>query len=140
MEPRDPRAYANLADLYRSLERDGEGEKVLRDGIARARDSADLLHALGLLHVRTKRVRASLRYLEQAAEARPRNPRYSYVFAVALDSVGEKDRAIAVLERTHRRHPGDRNVLAGLVGYLRARGDKKRAVFYLRKLRALDGR
>jgi len=49
-------AYASLADLYRGLGSDREGEEVLRAGLEVAPNSADLHHALGLLFIRGKRL------------------------------------------------------------------------------------
>ena len=44
--------YVNLADAYRQLGREVEGEKLLRRGLALLPRAADLHHALGLLLVR----------------------------------------------------------------------------------------
>ncbi len=60
-------AYANLADLYRALGSDREGEEVLRSGLDVDPESAGLRHALGLLHIRAKRLDEAVAELKRAA-------------------------------------------------------------------------
>ncbi|MEE9126618.1 MAG: tetratricopeptide repeat protein, partial [Planctomycetota bacterium] len=135
-------AYFNLADLYRAQGREQDSEKVLHQGLGRVSNSAELHHALGLLLVRRKRTPEALRHLERAADLRPQNPRFGYVFGVALHDTGQPDRAMLVLERTHRRNPGDASVLRALVSYHRERasgnpGALDQAIHFARKLRQL---
>ena len=98
----------NLADLYRTQGRDADGERVLRKGLEIAPHSADLHHALGLLLVRAKRLPEALPAFARATELDPDASRYAYVYAVALNSTGQGQQAIAELERAHALHPGDR--------------------------------
>ncbi len=108
LDPRSVRAYVNLADLFRVRRQDDEGERVLREGLSKVPRSGELHHALGLLLVRKSRLSDALPHLRQGAELAPENPRFSYVFAVALESAGRLGQAIAVLEKARQRHPGDR--------------------------------
>ena len=55
LDPNFAPGAVNLADLYRGVNRDEEGERVLRDAIKRSPADASLQHALGLLMVREKR-------------------------------------------------------------------------------------
>ena len=77
-------AYANLADLYRVLGRDAEGESVLRDGLKIAPKNAILHHALGLALVRMKRTDAALAELEQATTLDLRECALFLCYAMAL--------------------------------------------------------
>jgi hypothetical protein len=61
--------------------------------------------------------------LRRASELAPDNARYAYIYAVALNSAGAHDDAMAVLERTHARRPADRDVLIALVSVARDTGD-----------------
>src|SRR5262249_34026654 len=61
-------AAINLADLYRQLGRDREGEGVLRTAIAQSPQDAGLHHALGLLLTRMKQQVAALDELRRASE------------------------------------------------------------------------
>ena len=68
----------------------------------------------------------------------PENARYAYVYAVALNSTGAAGEAIALLEKTYRRHPADRDVLTALVSFARDSGDFTAALRYARELLTLD--
>jgi predicted Zn-dependent protease len=87
--------------------------------------------------VRQKRLDEALKALAKAAELAPDNARYSYVYAVALQSAGKPEQAIRVLAATHRAHPGDVDTLFALVSYSREGGHEKEALAYARALQAL---
>ncbi|MFO1109046.1 MAG: cytochrome c3 family protein [Bradyrhizobium sp.] len=121
-------AAVNLADLYRSRGRDGEGAQVLREAIARSDQDASLRHALGLTLVRLKLSDAALDELRRAAELEPERARYAYVYAVGLQSAGRRGDAIAVLKTSLQRHPNDRDSLAAMINLSREAGDAKAAL------------
>ncbi len=116
-------AYVNLADVDRLERRDDEGERTLRAGLAAAPASAELHHALGLLLVRSRRLPEALAELERAVELSPERPHYAYVYAVGLHDTGESQRAVAVLEAAHERHPGHERLVEALA-QLRAAADR----------------
>jgi Flp pilus assembly protein TadD len=95
---------------------------------------------LGLQYVRAKQMPQALSALATAARLQPDNARYGYVYAVALDGAGESARAIKILQEVHAKYPFDRDVLIGLVGFNKARGNTKEAMGYARKLVAMDPR
>ena len=128
----------NLADLYRALGRDAEGEKILREGSRIAPNSAILHHALGLALVRLKRTDDALGELERAIMLEPGNARFSYVYAVALHSTGKSDAAIKRLEKVLASNPNDRDILQALVSFYQARGENTAAKKYTERLRPLD--
>lgn len=129
-------AYVNLADSYRAHNRDRDGEKVLREGLAAADDAA-LRHALGLLLVREKRQGEALGELQQAVRLSPRDARYSYVLGVALHSAGKADQALEVLRAAHALHPADRAMLFALATFSRDSGHLQDARTYARQLVAV---
>jgi predicted CXXCH cytochrome family protein len=131
-------AYVNLAELYRGRGETVEERRLLVDAIQVAPDNAVAHFALGLLEVRQRRYEAALKSFERAVELDPETARYSYVYAVALESVDRRDDAIDVLEETAQRHPWDRDVLVALVDYLMAAEDHERARDYVEKLLAVD--
>ena len=113
-EPYFVPAFVNLADLHRERGAENESEQVLREALKLAPENADVRHALGLALVRMKRLEEALAELEIAANNRPDNPRYPYVYAVALHSAGKVDRAREVLRKAASLHPGDRDLQAFL--------------------------
>jgi Flp pilus assembly protein TadD len=96
------------------------------------------VYALGLLKVRQKQYQEALSLLAKAAMLQPSNSRYSYVYAVALNSTGHADGAIAVLEQAHQRRPADRQVLAGLIAFERDKGNLPSAITYAQQLVQLN--
>ena len=128
-------AYANLADLYRALGADADGEQTLKDGLRVAPDSADLHHALGLLYIRAKRLDAAVDELARAARLAPDNARYAYVHALALKETGDTEAALAVLTDAYQRNPADRDTLLALVTMNRDAGHLDDARGYAQALR-----
>ncbi len=82
--------------------------------IRMAPDMALLLHSRGLLLVRANRHDEALDDLRQAAQLAPEVARFSYVYAVALNSMGDPAAARAVLEAAQTLHPGDSDIAAFL--------------------------
>jgi len=110
LDPEFIPAYVNLADLYRAIGRDDDGRTVLKSGLQRAPDNADLLHALGLLEVRAKDLDAALPALQRAAKLAPDHARYAYVLALAEQAAGDLPAALATLQAARERHPQDRDI------------------------------
>ncbi len=138
IDPTFTPAAVNLADLFRILGRDGDAELVLRRAVAHAPKNPAALHALGLVLVREQRSRESMVWLAAAARLGADNPRYGYVYAVALHDAGRTDQAERVLDEVLRRRPYDRDSLAGQVAFHREAGDAPGARRYLARLRALE--
>jgi tetratricopeptide (TPR) repeat protein len=125
--PDAPAATMNLADLYRVLGREDDAEQLLRAGIADRPDEAAYRHALGLLLVRRQQPEAGLAELEAAVELAPENPRFAYVYAVALNSLGRSGEAITYLANVRERFPGDFDVHWALATMLRDQGQNEEA-------------
>ena len=131
-------SYVNLADLYREQGRDADGERVLRAALAIHPDGADLHHALGLLLVRQKRADQALDELATAAGQSPDNPRYVYVYAVALAGLGQQAKALTVLEQAQPRFSGDRDILVALLQWSAQAGDREATGRWAQRLHDLD--
>ena len=136
LDPGSVMTHVNLADLYRVLDRDDDGEKLLREGLARVPTSGELHHVLGLLLWRKRELvkdRSALRslggeslsHLEKAADLRPQNLRFGYVFAVALQGAGQLDRAIHVANKLRLLAPRDPGIRR-LIAELRAQAKQKK--------------
>jgi Flp pilus assembly protein TadD len=86
---------------------------------------------------RLKKPEAALAEFRRATELEPDNARYAYVYAVALNSSGQGDQAIAVLKESLARHPSDRDILSALIAFYRAAGDADSALAYAQRLSAI---
>jgi len=97
MEPYFTTARINFADMYRQFGQDNDAEEVLREGLALTPESAALHHSLGLVLVRLGRQDDGLIELRRAMELDRVNPRYSFVYAIALNSLGQPREATEFL-------------------------------------------
>lgn len=130
-------AAINLSDLYRQLGRDSDGERVLREALARSPRDGTLHHALGLTLVRQKRSEAALEELRQAAVLDPSKARYAYVYAIGLTSAGRRDEALAVVKESLRGHPNDLDLLSAAINLNREKGDVAAALPYAERMARL---
>lgn len=130
-------AYVNLAELRRAQGRDAEGDPILRAAIRVAPRDGSAHHALGLLLVRQRRYGEAVEELGQAVELNPDDPRFVYVYAVALNSTGAPEQAVAVLRAASAHHPTDLDILSALASISRDRGDLTGAIDAARRLVAL---
>jgi predicted CXXCH cytochrome family protein len=138
LDPKFVPAMANLADLYRELGKDKEGAEFLRAAITVEPNNAAIKHSLGLLLVRQRNYTEALPLFREAAALAPDNPRYVYVYAVALNSTGSAAEATEILERAHKQHPTDWDVLVTLIAFERDRGDLTAALTHAQELAALE--
>jgi tetratricopeptide (TPR) repeat protein len=138
LDPTFVPAAVNLADLYRSLGREADGEATLRTALQHSPSEPALLYALGLSMARLGQRAEALNLLASAASSDPRNARYAYVYAVALNDAGQGSAAIDTLERSIKAHPYDRESLTALVVYLGQAHDRGKAVLYARRLLQLE--
>ncbi len=129
-----PGAYVNLADALRQLGREPEAETVLRQGLAALPRDADLHHSLGLLLTRKGDKAAALNEFIEAAKLAPDNARYAYVHAIAVDSAGKREQALALLRSANKRHPNDLDILGALLSISRETGDRQAALRYAKQL------
>lgn len=138
LDPTFTPAAVNLADLYRARGRDDEAETVLRTALQRSPDDADVRFAFGLLQVRQRHKAAALDSFAAAVRLAPSNPRYAYVYAIALNDAGKSAAAVDVLERSVERNPYHRQSLAALAALSARAGDQVKALKYKRRLKQLE--
>jgi tetratricopeptide (TPR) repeat protein len=126
-------AAVSLADLYRQTGREDAGESILRTAIANVPGNAELHQALGLSLVRLKRLDDALVELRSAADMDRLNPRYSYIYGVALHSAGRQQEAIAYLKDSLVGQPENRDMIMAIISFSREAGDVDTARQYVEK-------
>lgn len=131
-------AYVNLADVHRSQGNEAEAEQMLREAIAVTPTAAPAHHALGLSLVRQRRIPEALAALAEAARLESGNPRYAYVYAVALHDTGSAAQALTALRASLARYPRDRDTLYLLATYAIETGRLSDARAYAARLSALE--
>jgi hypothetical protein len=107
-----PVSHQALAEFESRLGNEGLALEHSDQALAMAPDNALVRHSRGLLLVRLDRHDEALDELRRAAELAPMNPRFVYVYAVALNSLGDKEGAMRVIEEASINHPEDADIAA----------------------------
>jgi predicted CXXCH cytochrome family protein len=127
-------ALINLADMYREIGSDGEAGALLQRALEIAPDSANANHAYGLYLVRSGKQGEALDYLATATRQEDTNPRHVYVYAVALDSTGQTDAAIQIIDEASGRWPNNIDLYYLQVSYMDKTGNTQDIHRYLSPL------
>jgi tetratricopeptide (TPR) repeat protein len=130
-------AYGGLAQLFSATQREEQALAVLDEGLAVRKDSALLHHARGLSLIRLRQTDKAIESLAKAARLGAEVARYAYVFAIALNSTGRSDMALAELAAAHRKHPQDGEILMALVTINRDAGNREAAKTWAGKLQEI---
>ncbi len=134
LEPEYIPAAINLADLYRSQEKDDLVLPLLRETAAGHPDNIVVLQALGMALVREKNYTEALDHFAQAAKLAPEDIGIQMVHAIALNSTGKTQEAMTVLQSAYRRQPQHPDLLYTLATLYRDAGDPAAATRYAREL------
>lgn len=117
--------------------KEAETGKLLVKALAVASDSAGAQHAYGLHLIREKKINEAISYLKIAATIETAQPRYAYVYAVALDSTGSTGRAVDVLQAADERWPNQMDILNLLLMYAEKLNQLDKHLAYLSRLAAI---
>ena len=130
-------AIVNLVDLLRRDARNDDASKLLSDAVTRIPDSGTLWFSQGLHYIRLGDTEAGLASLKEAAALEEEGSRHRYVYAVALNDTGDKVEAMKTLESVNASHPGQPDILSGLLAFSRDAGDRGRYERYRKQLMAV---
>jgi predicted CXXCH cytochrome family protein len=137
LAPRQVPPRVDLADLYRATGREAEAETLLRQTISAVPDAAAAHHALGLSLIRQKRYAEAIQSLKHAAQLEPSQPRYDYVYAIALQSAGQPAEAHQVLIGALHKSPSNVDILTVLLQDSLKTRNLKEALSYAERLSVL---
>ena len=112
-------AMLNLADLHRATGRDGEAGELLLRALRTTPDSPQAALARGLWLVRQGREGEALPLFAEAVRLAPNVVQYPYVYAVALHSANQSERALEVADEALGRWPNDQRLLRTAFGIAR---------------------
>ena len=105
-----PESLSMLADFEYRLGDNGKAMNYLEYAKNLDPDHALTRHSLGLALVRERRYDEALTELEQAYRLEPESPRFAYVYAVALNQLGQVEQAIAVMDKAREDFPNDTDI------------------------------
>ena len=109
----------NLADVYQHEGRESDAQALIETVLKRDSQNALATHALGLSLLRQKRVGEAVQALGKASRLDPQNARFAYVYALILESTGQRAEAIRKLEAALKLHSDDWDALQTLVAFCR---------------------
>ncbi len=138
LDPTFAPAYVNLSDMLRANGRDAEGGALVEEGLRAAPGSAVLHHTLGLYRVRLGEGTTALGLLRRATLLDPSSTRFAYVLAVALNSAGQSEEALAEIERSLTTNPYDRDLLTLAAAIHRDQGRPTLGLTFAQRLRELE--
>lgn len=118
IEPQFVPALINLADYYRSVGKNEVSSSLLLRALQVAPESANTHHAYGLALVRSGKYQEAVGYLKTAVEQADARPNHVYIYAVALDSLGETQAAIKVIDAADKRWPNHLDLSMLQVSYM----------------------
>ena len=130
-------AYINYSNFLLGLGKSEEAFEILEKGISNVPNMGILYHAMGLWYVRNKASEKAEEALKKAAELSPETARFSYVYAISLGKEDPKN-AIEVLEKAHKIHNGDLQIISGLAYYYKQTGNTQKSEMYDKKLKKLQ--
>ncbi|WP_159578318.1 multiheme c-type cytochrome [Alteromonas sp. KUL106] len=91
--------YVNLAELYRAQNKLRLEEQILFEAVNQMPKS-DLIHySLGMFYIRKQDKPTAVTFFKQAATLGPDNPQNWYIYALALDSIGQTKAGLNVLKK-----------------------------------------
>jgi len=99
VEPYFDTGYINLADLYRTQQRNAEVASILEKGMKNLPKSGALKYAYGLHLVRSQQHSNALGFFEQATLLEPNSSQYLYAYILSLDGQGETVKAANKLQK-----------------------------------------
>jgi len=137
IDPKASELSVNLADFYRVTNRDPLAIRTLQDAITLAPQYAATHHALGLALVRQKLYQEALDQFAQASKLAPDDARFSYVYGVALKSLGKRDESRTIIREALERHPWDASLLNATLGDALENGDAGSAAPIAKRLASL---
>jgi Tfp pilus assembly protein PilF len=137
IEPNLVPALLNLADYYRSIGEEAQGQPLLQKALTVAPESGAVNHIYGLYLVREKNYLAALEYLKTAVDAEDAEPRYAYVYAIALENSGQINQAVKALAAANDRWPNQYDLLLTQVIFMDRTGDTESIYRYISKLTAV---
>ena len=122
IEPNFVPALINLADFYRGAGQDSKARPLLLKALRISPESSAVNHSYGLLLVRTGQYDAAIPFLARGASLAGTqsdgHPRFAYVYAIALDSVGRSSEAVDYLLKATEKWPNQYELLLTLVVFL----------------------
>ncbi|NNE06757.1 MAG: hypothetical protein HKN15_13635 [Xanthomonadales bacterium] len=129
-----PESALNLAEFETRLGNEPEASRLYKHAIRIGADLATVQHAYGLYLVRLGETSKALEHLRRATEIDHEQPRYVYVYGVALNSERQPEAAISVLKDALVRFEDNFDIAWALATILRDTGQRLAALTVVKQM------
>ena len=123
-----PDSAVLLAELESRLGNTRSARRFYEHALRRDPKFSPAHHAFGLFLVRAQEHEKALVHIRAAAELDPANSRNVYVYAIAMNSLGQSKEALNILNDAWVRFPGDFDIGYALATILRDNGEREKAI------------
>ncbi len=137
LDPLQIRAYINLADIYRQQKNETRTQQTLKTAIKQMPKNPLIYQTLAFSYIRTKQTDKALTLLKKSAQLAPKQPRFAYVYSIALDNTGNTPLAINQLIHSHTKNTDDPDTLRLLIQYLLKTRQYPQALQYAKILKRI---
>lgn len=127
--------YVNLADLYRAQSKEDVVAQVLKRGVEKLPESADIAYAYGLHKVRQKQLPVAVDLFAKSMQLDPDNPTLAYTYILAVDGLGQTRRALSELKELLPKHKGRDQDLIELGLYLAQKAQSQQDFIWFQEQR-----
>lgn len=134
VDPHFEANYINLAELYRAQHKTQLEKQILLNGAENMPKSDLFNYALGMFYIRNQDKPTAITYFKKATALAPDKPQNWYIYALALDSIGETETGVSILKNVIITTPESSLVKLGL-SLSRKLGDEDSILFFQSKLR-----
>ncbi|TKB02430.1 ammonia-forming cytochrome c nitrite reductase subunit c552 [Alteromonas portus] len=134
VDPYFEASYINLAEFYRAQHKTQLEKQILLNGAENMPKSDLFNYALGMFYIRNQDKPTALTYFKKATALAPDKPQNWYVYALALDSIGETETGVSILKNAIITTPDSSLIKLGL-SLSRKLGDEDSTRFFQSKIR-----
>ncbi|MCA0892170.1 multiheme c-type cytochrome [Microbulbifer agarilyticus] len=131
VDPHFDASYINLSDTYRNLGQPDKERKTLAQGLENNPKSGTLHYAQGLLEIRSGNKNTSVKSFREAMRHEPDNERYAYLYFLALDSIGQTDKAQRELKHLVKRYRNNAQLIQLGLNFSQKLQDRESFQFFL---------
>ncbi|MBN1599132.1 MAG: hypothetical protein JW894_12635 [Bacteroidales bacterium] len=128
----------NKADVFRQRGNEKEVFNILSECLNKFPESPEVYNSLGMHYTRIKQSVKALEMFKKSMEYSRYNAYFVYIYAIALNSSGNPEKAIEILEHGYQLHPNDYNILYALTSISRESGNITAFEKYYNKLQELQ--
>lgn len=125
--------YINLAELYRSQNKAELEKQTLEDAVKAVPNSDLVYYSLGMLNIRLQNKLTAVKLFKKATELSPTNAQNWYIYALALDNIGQTKNGITTIKEGVS-HVQERTLVELGMSLSKKQGDRESFSYFRSKM------